>query len=622
MQSIVQITRRLFCCFVLILAFFTTAQAAFFDSPPDLLDPEKAFRISARVLDPQTAEVEFQIAKGYYMYRDRFRFSTATGKLLAEVDLPHGKLKRDEFFGETQVFRDLVKIKVPLEPEDIKRGRVSLNVTSQGCSDSGVCYVPLEQKVEVDMVAAAGNGSNADNDGNLLARLFGSSSPTGSRAPVDDTTNETDGITRLLHSGNFWWLIAGFFGFGLLLAFTPCMLPMIPILSGIIVGQKRKLSGSRAFLLSSSYVLGMALTYTALGIAAGLSGTLLSSALQNPWVLGSFAAIFVFLALSMFGLYTLQLPAAWQNRIANFLGKLPGGTFAGVFIMGMLSAVIVGPCVAVPLAGALLYIGQTGNIVLGGSALFAMALGMGAPLLVIGASAGALLPKAGQWTTAVERFFGVLLLGTAIWIVSPVIPVVIHMLLWAVLLIMSAVYLKALEPLASEAHPLGKGIGIISLLIGIALLAGALGGSRDILQPLGVLRSSAMPGTTISTQAHLPFARIRNTAELDARLLAAKKEGRQVMLDFYADWCVACKEMERFTFSDPRVHQKLKNTVLLQADVTGNTKDDTALLRRFGLFGPPGIIFFDASGTELPFRVIGFQSADRFLASLERVINP
>lgn len=610
---------------LLALAWPSLAQAAFFDSPPDLLDPEKAFRISARVLDPQTAEVEFKIAKGYYMYRDRFRFSTIAGKLLAEVDLPHGKLKRDEFFGETQVFRDLVKIKVPLEPEDIKRGRVTIKVISQGCSDSGVCYVPLEQKVEVSMITGSGASSKPDGAGNLFAGLFGNPQTPDSRATAPTTPIEADGIVGLFHSGSFWLLIAGFFGFGLLLAFTPCMLPMIPILSGIIVGQNRELNTAKALLLSSTYVLGMALTYTALGIAAGLSGLLLSNALQNPWVLGGFAAIFVILALSMFGLYTLQLPAALQNRLSDFNGKFPGGKMTGVFVMGMLSAVIVGPCVVVPLAGALLYIGQTGNVILGGAALFAMALGMGAPLVAIGASAGALLPKAGRWTTAVERFFGVLLLGTAIWIVSPVIPSVVHMLLWAALLILSAIYLNALEPLApgtSGTHTLGKGIGIILLLAGIALLVGALSGSRDILQPLTVLRSGTAPGVSVSPGGHLPFDRIANVAGLEARLEAAKKDGRQVMLDFYAEWCVACKEMERFTFSDPRVHQRLKNVTLLQVDVTDNTKDDAALLKRFGLFGPPGIIFFDTGGNELPFRIIGFQPAGQFLASLDKVINP
>lgn len=620
----IRIFRRFLAVFLLALAWSVPAQAAFFDSPPDLLDPEKAFRISARVLDPQTVEVEFKIAKGYYMYRDRFRFSTIAGKLLAEVDLPHGKLKRDEFFGETQVFRDLVKIKVPLEPEDVKRGRVPIKVISQGCSDSGVCYVPLEQKVEVSMIAGSGTSSNPDGSGNLLTGLFGNLQAPDSGATAPTTPIEPDGVAGLFHSGSFWLLIAGFFGFGLLLAFTPCMLPMIPILSGIIVGQNRELNTAKALLLSSTYVLGMALTYTALGIAAGLSGLLLSNALQNPWVLGGFAAIFVFLALSMFGLYTLQLPAALQNRLANFNGKFPGGKITGVFVMGMLSAVIVGPCVVVPLAGALLYIGQTGNVVLGGTALFAMALGMGTPLIAIGASAGALLPRAGRWTTAVERFFGVLLLGTAIWIVSPVIPSVAHMLLWAVLLILSAIHLNALEPLApgiSGTRSLGKGIGIILLLTGAALLVGALSGSRDILQPLTALRSGSAPGVSVSAAGHLPFVRIGNVAELDAQLDVSRNEGRQVMLDFYAEWCVACKEMERFTFSDPRVHQRLKNTMLLQADVTNNTKDDAALLRRFGLFGPPGIIFFDAGGAELPFRVIGFQSADQFLVSLDKALS-
>lgn len=368
----------------------------------------------------------------------------------------------------------------------------------------------------------------------------------------------------------------------------------------------------------------MAITYALVGIAAGLSGSLLSAALQNPWVLSSFALVFVALAFSMFGFYELQLPTVVQSKFSNASNKMKGGSTVGVFVMGALSAVIVGPCVAAPLAGALLYIGQTHNVWLGGSALFAMALGMGVPLILVGVSAGALLPKAGGWMHTVKNFFGVLLLGVAIWLISPVIPDVANMFLWAALLIASAIYLGAIDPLPTTARgftKFWKGVGIIALISGTSILIGALGGNRNILQPLAGLGVSAA-GAVVGTEQNAPmqFAHIKNIAGLEAQL--QQSAGKYVMLDFYADWCVSCKEYERFTFSDPRVKEKLKTAVLLKADVTANTDEDKALLKRFSLFGPPGIIFVDKSGTEVkPARVIGYLPPDKFLDSLNRVFQ-
>jgi thiol:disulfide interchange protein DsbD len=362
----------------------------------------------------------------------------------------------------------------------------------------------------------------------------------------------------------------------------------------------------------------MALTYALAGVAAGLSGALLTTALQNPWVLGVFAALFVLLALSMFGFYELQLPSALQSRLSTAANRMPAGTFGGVFAMGVVSALIVGPCVAAPLAGALLYINQSRDAMLGGSALFAMALGMGAPLLALGLSAGSLLPRAGAWMQTVKNFFGVVLLGLAIWILTPVLPAVAPMLLWAALLIISAIYLHAIDPLphnASGLRRLWKGVGVIALLVGVALLVGALAGSRDPLQPLSTLRAAA-PG---ANPAGPSFLKVRSVQELDRALAAA--QGRPVMLDFYADWCVSCKEMERFTFPDAQVRARMQRMVLLMADVTANSADDAALLRRFGLFGPPGTIFFDARGRELPQRVIGFQAAEPFARSLDQILE-
>jgi thiol:disulfide interchange protein DsbD len=390
---------------------------------------------------------------------------------------------------------------------------------------------------------------------------------------------------------------------------------MIPILSGIIAGQGHKISRGRGFALSLTYVLGMAVTYAAAGVAAGMTGTLLSAALQSPWVLGAFALVFVVLSFSMFGFYELQLPTSLQSKLSEESGHLQGGRGIGVFAMGALSALIVGPCVAAPLAGALLYIGQTGDAVLGGTALFVMALGMGVPLLIVGLSAGTLLPRAGAWMEAVKKGFGVLLLATAVWLVSPVIPAVVQMLAWATLLIIPAIYLHALDPLPSNAkgwQRFWKGIGIVMLLTGAALLIGALAGGRDPLQPLAALRGQAVAAET----RKLPFEPVVSLADLEAKIMAA---GQPVMLDFYADWCVSCKEMERFTFSDPAVQAKLAGFKLLKADVTANSADDKALLARFGLFGPPGILFFDKSGKEnKSVRIVGFMGAPEFIQTVNK----
>ncbi|MDP3438348.1 MAG: protein-disulfide reductase DsbD, partial [Azonexus sp.] len=427
--------------------------------------------------------------------------------------------------------------------------------------------------------------------------------------------DESGQIANALKEAGFWANLLFFFLAGLGLSLTPCVFPMIPILSGIIAGQGHKVTRGRGFALAMAYVLGMALTYAAAGVAAGLTGTLLAAALQSPWVLGAFALVFVVLSFSMFGFYELQLPTSLQSKLSDEAGHLQGGRGLGVFLMGALSALIVGPCVAAPLAGALLYIGQTGDAVFGGAALFVMALGMGVPLIVVGLSAGTLLPKAGAWMEAVKKAFGVLLLATAVWLVSPVIPAVVQMLAWAALLIIPAIFLHALDPLPVHAkgwQRFWKGIGIVMLLTGAALLIGALAGGRDPLQPLAGLRGQALAAEV----KKLPFEPVRSVAELEAKVLAA---GQPVMLDFYADWCVSCKEMERFTFADPTVQAKLAGFKLLKADVTANSADDKALLARFGLFGPPGILFFDKSGKEIKtVRVVGFQDAASFIQSLHR----
>ncbi|HEX9180588.1 MAG TPA: protein-disulfide reductase DsbD, partial [Burkholderiales bacterium] len=502
----------------------------------EVLPPEEAFIVSVAVRDASTVVADFRPVKGYYLYKDKVAFALERlpGMAVARVALPPGETKDDPNFGRTEIYREPFQAVVTLKREAGAEARGAINATWQGCKDKSVCYPPISKAFDILLPAASA----------------ATSAPVSDAAPPAGAGSDEDRFSDLLRHGNFWLLLTGFFGAGLLLTFTPCVLPMIPILSGIIVGQGQKATRGRALTLSGVYVLGMALTYTAAGIAAGLSGTLLTNALQNPWVLGVFALVFVVLAFSMFGFFELQLPASAQSRLSEAANRLPGGQYAGVFTMGVLSALIVGPCVAAPLAGALLYIGKTGDWVLGGSGLFAMAVGMGAPLMIVGASAGTLLPKSGPWMNSVKQFFGVVLLGMAIWLVSPVIPGVVHMLAWAVLLIISAIYLHAIDPLPPGANgfrKFWKGVGLVSLLMGVALLVGALSGGRDVLQPLSALRPAA--AGTATQAAHVRFERVAGIADLESRL--AQAGGRPVMLDFYADWCVSCKEMERFTFSDP-----------------------------------------------------------------------
>lgn len=574
----------------LIFSLFTALAHA-----EEFLDPAVAFQPAVRAVDGRTLEISYEIAQGYYLYRDKFRFvADGDEARLGEPVFPKGKEKDDDNFGQVEVYYKTVAIRVPVERNASGPLALTLKVTAQGCADAGICYPPQTQALAVELPDPA-------------------STPAAPAGAGDG--DESGAIAATLKHAGFWTSLALFFVAGLGLSLTPCVFPMIPILSGIIAGQGQRSSHARGFWLALAYVLGMAVTYAAAGVAAGLTGTLISSALQNPWVLGAFALVFVVLSLSMFGFYELQLPVALQSKLSEESGHLQGGRGVGVFLMGALSALIVGPCVAAPLAGALLYIGQTGDAVLGGSALFAMALGMGAPLIAVGVAGGSLLPKTGPWMENVKKAFGVLLLATAVWLVSPVVPAVAAMLAWAALLIIPAIYLHALDPLPAHAggwHRFWKGIGIVMLLTGAALLIGALAGSRDPLQPLAGLRG----GAVAAEAAKLPFEPVRSVAELDARLAAVD---RPVMLDFYADWCVSCKEMEKLTFADPAVRAKLAGFTLLQADVTANGADDKALLARFGLFGPPGIIFFDPRGKEIAgVRVVGYQDAARFLRSLER----
>lgn len=415
-------------------------------------------------------------------------------------------------------------------------------------------------------------------------------------------------------------MIGAFFAAGVLLSLTPCVLPMLPILSSIIVGQGGTPSRARGFFLAFSYSLGMALLYTALGVAAGLAGGGLAAYLQKPWVLALFALLLVGFSLSMFGVYEIQLPSRFTGGVSDATQRLPAGKFFSVFVMGGLSALIVSPCVAAPLAGALLYISQTGNVAIGGLALFALAWGMSVPLLLLGLSAGTLLPRAGPWMETVKYFFGLLLLSVALWIVQPVLPPVLAQLLWGALLVAVAALLGLFQRVEANTPCvwLRRSAAVAAMVFGVAQFIGVAAGGTDTLKPLAGVMGGGRSAATSASSAEAPavnFRKVKSVAELDEAL---RTSGKPVMLDFYADWCVSCKEMERFTFTDARVQAKLAGAVLLKADVTANNAEDRELLKRFKLFGPPGTIFFDPKGEELTgVRVIGFQDADRFLQSLQ-----
>ncbi len=592
---------------------------------PAFLPPDQAFGFDATVKDANTLLANFKVTPTYYLYRDKISVTIKKGAAkISSFNMPQGDLKQDPNFGEMMVFHKSFQAEISLLNKNTTAQTIVIEATYQGCSENGLCYPPINKEIKIQLPPATASVAPVIAETPRQPAALKPTQPAANamQAAAQASSappSENSKIAQVFKQKSFWLVVSFFFGAGLLLALTPCVFPMIPILSGIIVGRGHHITKMHGFLLSLAYVLGMALTYAAVGIAAGLSGSLLSNALQTPWVLGSFAGIFVLLSLSMFGFYELQLPSALQSKLSGTSNKLHGGHLSGVFVMGALSAIIVSPCVAAPMAGALLYIGQTHDALLGGVALFALAIGMGVPLLLVGASAGALLPKAGAWMEAIKNIFGVMMLGVAIWLVSSLLPVSAVMLLWAALLIFSAVYLHALDALphnASGWNKLGKGMGIITLLLGVALLIGALSGARDILRPLSALGG----GQAVAQTTHLQFERIKNLAELDARI--AQTHGKTVMLDFYADWCVSCKEMENITFADEKVQSQLKNSLLLQIDLTANSDDDKAFLKRYELFGPPAILFFDRQGKELSdFRVMGYQEPQQFLAWIKSALK-
>ena len=576
----------------------------------EFLDPEVAFKLQARSLDERTIELSYTVAPGYYLYREQFKFA-ADGAALGVAVFPPGKVKFDETFQKNvETHRDTVVIRLPVVQA---AAAFKLTATHQGCADKGLCYPPQDHVLDVRLARFGGDGAvrllPAAADAGVSAARTGDKQAVSELGALSNSP-----VDAALQAGKVWPAVGVFFLAGVLLSLTPCVLPMLPILSSIIVGQGTRVSRSRGLALAASYSLGMATVYTTLGVAAGLAGEGLAASLQNPWVLSLFATGLVVMALSMFGAYELQLPAAFTNRVSHASQRLPAGRVAGVFAMGGVSALIVSPCVAAPLAGALVYLSQTRDVVLGGSALFALAAGMSVPLLLIGASAGALLPRTGAWMNEVKRFFGVLLLGVALWTVQSVLPGSLALALWGALALCAAVLVASSH--AARDMPITRSlwcraVAAVLAACGLLQLVGAASGGTDPLQPLAHF---ARQSGGAAAQA-VRFEPVRSVAELDAAL---KTAGRPVVLDFYADWCVSCKEMERLTYTDVAVRHRLSVALLLKADVTANNAQDRELLKRFALFGPPGTIFFDAKGHELkPARVIGYQNTPSFLRTLD-----
>lgn len=561
-------------------------------APREFLPPEQAFRLSAARENGQVA-IRWQIAPGYYLYREQFGVSADGEPLSAEF--PPGVPKHDEFFGEVEVFYESASTRV-----EAPAGARQLEVRHQGCAEDGICYPPTTSTITLASLGPLASPAAAD--GSVAAA---------SPAPV----SESDRLAALISGGSLPMVLAVFFGFGLLLAFTPCVLPMVPILSGLIVGQGPDITTRRAFSLSAVFVLAMALSYTAAGVVVALLGHNLQATFQHPVVLASFAAVFVLLALAMFGFYELQLPAGLQTRMAALSNRQRSGTWFGAAGMGVFSALIVGPCVAAPLAAALIVIGATGDPLRGGAALFALSLGMGAPLLAFGASAGRLLPRAGPWMGMIKNLFGILLLGVAVWMLERIVPPAAALALWAGLLFLAAIFLGALDPLSAESGPgrrLAKGLGLMGLLYGAVLLVGAAAGGGNVWQPLAGLRGA---GGTVQPATAAQFKPVKSVADLERELRLASVAGRGTLLDFYADWCVDCKRMERYTFPEPEVQAALEGSVLLKADVTANDALDRELMNRFGIFGPPATLFFGVAGEELrPYRLVGFVPPTSFAA--------
>lgn len=598
-----------------ILANITSELNNTFGSDEEFLDPDVAFvPVLTRIDKSSVINLNWVIADGYYLYKDKFSFeiSNAESATLGQAKFSESEMKDDEFFGRIEVFHHNAEITLPLL-NAAPSGSGTLTLRYQGCAEAGICYPPITKQLPITW-------SNLD-----LADTPTALPTTPTAASQGDQLTEQDQIANSLSSNSLWATVLTFFGLGLLLALTPCVFPMIPILSSLIVGQGETITTRKSFILSLVYVLAMALTYTVAGIAVGLSGENVQAVFQTPWVLIAFSLLFVLLSLSMFGFYELQMPSSVQHKLTKISNNQKGGTLWGVAIMGFLSALIVGPCVTAPLVGALIYIAQTGDAVIGGVALFSLSIGMGIPLIIIGVSAGKFMPRAGAWMDTTKAVFGVMLLGLAIWMLERILPLYATMALAGTLITVTAVYMGAIDSISDDKsrwNVLWKGLGFVLLIYGMMLLVGASVGGTGFIKPLkGVLggTGSSLVSTSTINGEHLYFQKIKGVQGLQTELDKAKKNGQTVMLDFYADWCISCKEMDAYTFTDPKIQNALSDTVLLQTDVTKNDELDKELLKHFGIFGPPAIIFYNHKGEEMRnSRVVGFMEADQFHEQITR----
>lgn len=558
----------------------------------DFLPPDQAFKVFVQATAPDRIEVSYAVTDGYYLYRDKLKFALAAevqGVALGQPQMPKGEIKTDDYFGTQEVWHHDFTVQLPVSRAGGPALPLTLNLTWQGCADAGLCYPPQRAKFEVTLPAADSSSKVAV-----------------AEAPY---VSEQDWLAGLVRSGSLFTLLGMFFLSGLGLAFTPCVLPMVPIISGIIAGHGANMTRLKGFSLSLTYVLGMAATYTAAGMAFAAAGQQAQSLFQQPWIISLFAVLFVTMAASMFGFFTVQMPSFVQTRLAELSNRQRAGSYAGVAVMGALSALIVTTCVGPALVAALSVIGQSGQMLRGGLALFAMAMGMGTPLLVVGASAGQLLPRAGAWMETVKQLFGALLLAVAAWMLARIVPERIALLLWALPALAAAVVLLRATLRSNLPRLLVRTIAAAALLWAVLLVVGGVRGATDPLAPWALAPA----------HVELPFVTIKSVADLEREVAAAQAAGKPLLLDFYADWCVSCKEMERYTFPDAQVRQVLANTVLLRADVTANDEADQALLAKFGIFGPPTIAFYGSDGIERStLRVVGYMKAAEFAAVAAR----
>ena len=595
--------KTLFAAFAaLLLTAGAASPAGAASTTSDFLPPDQAFKVFVRATAADRIEVAYAVTDGYYLYRNKLKFKVAEGApaTLGAPAMPEGETKTDEYFGTQQVYHHDFTVMLPVSRAAGPALTLPVTLTWQGCADAGLCYPPINRTFEVALPAAD----------KAVAAAMGT---TGPAAPgADGYVAEQDWLAGLIRGGSLWWMAGVFFLSGLGLAFTPCVLPMVPIIAGIIAGHGAHVTRLKGFTLSLTYVLGMAFTYTAAGMAFAAAGKQAQTLFQQPWIITLFAALFVAMALSMFGFFTLQAPAFLQSRLSELSNRQRAGSYLGVAVMGALSALIVTTCVGPALVAALSVIGQSGQMLRGGVALFAMAMGMGTPLLVVGASAGQLLPRAGAWMETVKQVFGALMLAVAAWMISRLLPERWALLLWAVPAAALGVVLLRAAVRAQLPLLLVRSAGVLAAAYALLLVFGAVRGATD----------PTTPWAAAHTVVEVPFTSIKSVADLDAAVARASAAGQPVMLDFYADWCVSCKEMEKYTFPDPAVRAALGNALLLRADVTANDATDQALLQRFGIFGPPTIAFYGADGAERAnLRVVGFMKATEFAQVVQRAVQ-